>query len=97
MFSAKNGFTKEIILKNFYRKSMPITNQTFDHMIMIDTFENTAGIVDYDTAIQYNNVTDSIITTKVPLDKIEYVASNIMTDTTINFESVLNNLIFEHI
>lgn len=97
MFGAKNGFTKEIILKNFYRKSTPIIQQTFEHMIMIDTYNNTVGVVNYNNAVEYNNVTDSIITTKVLLNKIDYVAVNIVPTNTINFEHVLNKLIYDHI
>jgi hypothetical protein len=97
MFKTKNGFTKEIILKNFYRKSEPITSQTFDRMIMIDTNLNTVGVVDYNIAIEYSNITDSIITTKVDLNKINYVAENIVPNKVTNFENTLNNLIFEHI
>lgn len=94
---SKNGFTKEIILKNFYRKTDPIISQTFDHMIMVDSINNIVGVVDYDTAIENIIIKDSIITTKVVLDKIKYVAKNIITSNTVNFEQVLNRMIVEHI
>ena len=94
LFTSKNEFTKEIILKNFYRKSEPIVHQTFDHMIMMDSTNNSVGVVDYDTAIKYSNVTDSIITTKIALDNIDYVAINVVPSSITNFEETLNNLIF---
>jgi hypothetical protein len=98
MFSvSKNNCTKEIILKNFYRKSTPVITQTFDHLIMVDTNNNTVGVVDYDTAIEYSIVKDSIVTTKVALSKIKYVAENIITTNVINFEQLLNAMIIQHI
>jgi hypothetical protein len=97
MFTTKNGLTKEIILKNFYRKSEPKLVKTFDHMIMLDTYNNTAGVIDYDNAVSNSVITDSIVTTKVYLDKISYVAEKVVSNNIINFEHTLNKLIYEHI
>jgi hypothetical protein len=98
MFSkSRNGCTKEIILKNFYRKSEPISHQTFDYMIMMDSTENSIGVVDYETAIKYSNVTDSIITTKIALNEIDYVAEKIVANNVTDFEQVLNDLILANI
>jgi homoserine trans-succinylase len=98
MFSkSRNGCTKEIILKNFYRKSEPISHQTFDHMIMMDSTENSIGVVDYETAIKYSNITDSIITTKIALNEINYVTEKVVTNNVIDFEQTLNTLIFASI
>lgn len=97
MFISKNGYTKEIILKNFYRKSTPTIEQTFDKMILIDSYSHSVGVVDYKTAIANAKITDSIITTKIKLDEIEYIAQNVVTTNTINFEHILNRLIYNHI
>lgn len=94
---SKNGFTKEIILKNFYRKTDPIISQTFDLLIMVDSVYNTVGVVDYNTAIENSVIKDSIVTTKVALNKVRYIAENIITNNSVNFEQVLNKMIIQHI
>ena len=94
---SRSGYSKEIILKNFYRKTDLVYEQTFDHLIMLDTVNNIVAVCDHTTAIKNSNITDSIITTKILLEDLKYVVKNVLCNNIFNFEYVLKNLISENI
>lgn len=97
MFGRKDGYSAEIILKNFYRKSSPIAAQTYDHILLLDSDNMSMGIATYEDSVHHHIVKDSIITTKISLDKITYFAENIKPTNITNFGEILDDAIINFI
>lgn len=97
LFQQKSYFTKEIILSNFFGLMTDKIEQTFDHLILLDSSQNKVGIVSFTDATKCCKIRNSSITTRIPLADIKYVAQNITTTKKPNFEHILNNFILEAI
>ena len=97
MFQKKSFFTKEIIVKNYFGLMTDNIPQTFDQMILMDTTQNSVGIISHQTAVKCARITNSSITTRIPLTDVKYVARNVTPTKKPNFENILNNFISQAI
>jgi len=93
MFQKTTGTTKQIILKNFYGKSLGTPDQTFDYLLLWDTESMTAGICDWNAAAKQMVVQDANIITKVALDDIQFFAIRVPVTNTVDLEQMIMNLI----
>jgi hypothetical protein len=97
LFQTKSNTTKEIILKNYFGLSGEHIEQTFDKMILIDSVQNTVGIIPWTIAAMCGKIRNSTITMRVNLEDIEYVVKNVEPIKKPFFEPILNNFILETI
>ena len=97
LFQKKSFFSKEIILKNYFGVQTSSIIQTFDYMILMDTTQNSAGIVSYQNSVKCARINNSSITTRIPLADIKYLTKSITLTKKPNFENILNDFIAQAI
>ena len=93
LFCKRIPWTKEITLKNFQGTNLGLPEKTFDYMLLWDTKQYTVGICDWESCMKHTKVKDAVISFRVHLDDITFLAKNVSPVEKEDFATKLYDLI----
>jgi len=89
----KTGYTKPFEVKNHRSKNNGNPSQTFDHILLWDTKNFTAGIADWSAVEKHFKSNDATVKSKVDVNDVQLICVNSSHNPPFDFEKHIMQLI----